>query len=205
MSSLDSGSRRTITKPNLSVIALASFIASFAVARIFSTLNPMTTVFVFGFRIHHFWYGIILLALGGWLGIAYEEARISRIAAIVYGAGGGLIADEIGILLTGSGSGYWAAVTYTFLVVFLTILTILVTINRYSKAIQQELSEFTRSNISFYSGVFLAAVSAAFIIQSNNAIIIVVSTGLTILGLAQVAAYFVQRVRQSRRQLRASD
>ncbi len=191
-------------KPNLSVIALASFVASFVVARAFSTLNPMTTVSIVGFRIHHFWYGIILLALGGWLGIAYDEPRVSRIAAILYGAGGGLIGDEFGILLTGSGEGYWAAITYTFLVIFLTIVTILVTINRYSKVIRQELSEFTRSNISFYSGVFLTAVSATFITQLNNPIIVAVSTGLTILGLAQITAYFVQRIRQGGRHLRAA-
>jgi hypothetical protein len=186
--------RRVRSRPNLSVIALVSFILSFIVARTFSTLNP-TEISIFGFRIHHFWYGIILLAIGGWLGIVYDDPRIGRIAAILYGAGGGLIADEIGILLTLSSEGYWAAVTYTFVVIFVAILTILVTMNRYSRAIKQELSEFTRSSISIYSGIFLMAVSIALILETDNRLVIAVSIGLTVLGLAQITAYLAQRMR----------
>ena len=135
------------------------------------------------------------MAIGGWLGIAYDDPRISRVAAILYGAGGGLIGDSVGILLTLSGEGYWAVITYTFVVIFVAILTILVTINRYSKAIKQELSEFTRSSISLYSGIFLTAIAIIFMIETDNRLVIAVSIGLTILGLAQIAAYFAQRIR----------
>lgn len=183
------------TKPSLSVIALASFVASFIIARTFTTLNP-TTVSIFGFHIHHFWYGIVLLAIGGWFGIAYDDPRISRMAAILYGAGGGIIGDEVGILLTLKGENYWTTMTYTFLVVFVVIAVILVTVNKYSKSIQKEFSEFTRSNIGLYSGVFLTIVSIAFTVETNNQMIIAVSIVLTILGITLITSYFVHRIRR---------
>jgi hypothetical protein len=80
-------------KPNLSIIALTSFIASFLIARIFTTLNPNIVLISVDYHIHHFWYGIALLAVGGWLGISYQSEKIDRLAAILFGAGGGLIGD----------------------------------------------------------------------------------------------------------------
>jgi hypothetical protein len=41
-----------------------------------------------------------MLAVGGWLGISYNNPRVDRVAAIIFGAGGGLIGDEAEILLT---------------------------------------------------------------------------------------------------------
>src|SRR5437867_11445754 len=36
----------------------------------------------------------------GWLGIAYSSDRLLRTYALVFGLGAGLIADEVGLLLT---------------------------------------------------------------------------------------------------------
>jgi hypothetical protein len=49
--------------------------------------------------------GIALLAIGGWLGISYDDKETNRVASILYGAGGGLIVDEVGLLLTFN--NYW--------------------------------------------------------------------------------------------------
>jgi hypothetical protein len=68
------------------------------VARSFTTLYPETHLLGGGFHIHHFWYGLSMPAVGGWLGISYDHERISRAAAISFGAGGGLIGDEVGLL-----------------------------------------------------------------------------------------------------------
>jgi len=51
-----------------------------------------------GIHFHHFWYGIVLLAASGWLGIVGGD-RWNRLAAIMYGLGGGLLADEVGLIL----------------------------------------------------------------------------------------------------------
>ena len=104
------------SRANLSVLALISFLASFIIARAFTTINPDVVLRGGGFHIHHYLYGIIMLAIGGWLGISYIEERITRLAAVIYGAGGGLIGDEAGLLL---GGNYWTGITYTIVVVFL--------------------------------------------------------------------------------------
>jgi hypothetical protein len=56
---------------------------------------------------------LALLAVGGWVGISYTQKEIDMIASIMYGVGGGLIADEIGLLLTFG--NYFSELTWTFL------------------------------------------------------------------------------------------
>jgi hypothetical protein len=182
-------------KPNLSIIALTSFIASFLIARTFTTLNPEIVLKSGDYHIHHFWYGIALLAIGGWLGINYQSERIDRLAAILFGAGGGLIGDEVGILLTLSAHAYWADVTYTFLITFLIIIAMIILISKYRKTIQTEFSHFLRSNASLYIGVFLAAISTAFILETDNIIIIAISGVSAIIAFIIVLSYFIQQIK----------
>jgi hypothetical protein len=180
-------------KPNLSILAMAVFIVSFTVARTFTALNPDTVLISGDYHIHHFWYGIAMLAIGGWLGISYHSERIDRLAAILFGAGGGLIGDEIGLLLTLE--NYWAEITYTFVVVFLTFASMLILLNKYHKLIRTEFTQFLRSNASLYFGVFLAAVSIAFILETDNAIIITASSASAIIACVIILAYFIQLIR----------
>jgi predicted MFS family arabinose efflux permease len=70
---------RAASKPNLSFIILVSFLASFAVARVFTYFFPSTVLMVQGFHVHHFWYGLALLTIGGWLGINYRDNQTERI------------------------------------------------------------------------------------------------------------------------------
>ena len=180
------------TKPNLSMLALISFIASFAVARIFTTLSPKTVLVDGGFHIHHFWYGLSMLAIGGWLGISVEDERVSRVAAILFGAGGGLIGDEVGLLLTFG--DYWTGITYTFVITFVAFVSTLILLIRYSRIIRTEFMEFARSNASLYFGVFLAAVSVAFILDSDDPRTVAVSGISTIVALVIISAYLIQRI-----------
>ena len=183
-------------KPNLSMLAMISFIASFIVTRIFTSLNPNTVLISGDYHIHHFWYGIAMLAIGGWIGISVENERLNRVAAILFGAGGGLIGDEVGLLLTLG--NYWSEITYTFVIIFLTFASMLILLNKYRKLIRTEFTQFLRSNASLYFGVFLAAVSIAFILETDNATIITVSSALTIAACFIILAYFVQRIRTKR-------
>jgi len=54
-----------------------------------------------GYHVHHITYGIILLALAAWLAINYWSKTIARISSILYGAGLGLIVDEVGFIIGG--------------------------------------------------------------------------------------------------------
>jgi len=134
-----------------------------------------------------------MLAIGGWLGISYHSERIDRLAAILFGAGGGIIGDEIGLLLTLE--NYWAEITYTFIVVFLTFASMIILLNKYRKLIRTEFTQFLRSNASLYFGVFLAAVSIAFILETDNAAVIVVSSAFAVIACVIILAYFIQLIR----------
>lgn len=184
------------SRPILSVWALLSFIGSFVAARAFTTLYSAIVVETGGLHIHHFWYGIAMLAIGGWIGISYETERTNRIAAMIFGAGGGLIGDEVGLLLTFG--DYWNDLTYTLVIMFLAIVSILILLVRYSKTVLKEFSQFSRRAAGFYFGVFLAAVSVWFILITDDVLIMDVSSFLALVGFAIVLAYLVQRLIRKR-------
>lgn len=186
-----------VRKPQLSLWALISFIVSFAIARTFAALKPTTVIIVGkGLHVHHFWFGIALLAIGGWLGISYDNKRINRLAAILYGAGGGLIGDEIGLLLTFQ--NYWTELTYTVVVTFLAIASILILMVKYSRIVGREFAEFFRSNASLYVGVFLEAVSIAFFMETDDITIKIIAVALAVFAFTIIVGYFVQRIRMKR-------
>lgn len=188
-----SSKQKARTKPQLSMLALVSFTASFAIARMFTTLYPNIVLVSSGLHIHHFWYGLAILAVGGWLGISYQSERIDRLAAILFGAGGGIVGDEIGLLLTFG--DYWTGATYTIIIVFITFASMLTLLSRYSRIIRAEFTQFLSNNFSLYFGFFLAVVSIAFIMETDEIIIVVVSSGLTIMACIIILTYFIQRIR----------
>src|SRR4030042_2574172 len=99
----------------LATLAIVSFILSFVVARAFPSFFPNAILISGALHIHHFWFGLVLLATGGWLGINYNYKEIAMLAAILYGVGGGLIVDEVGLLLTFG--DYWSGLTWPFFIV----------------------------------------------------------------------------------------
>jgi hypothetical protein len=175
---------RAASKPNLSFIILVSFLASFAVARIFTYFFPSTVLMVQGFHIHHFWYGLVLLTIGGWLGINYRDDQTERIAAIIFGVGGGLIGDEIGLLVTFG--DYYSGITYTFVISLFVFVFIVTLFMRHGQAIINEILGFSRLNIDLYVSLFLAVVSSAFLIQSDNTLVIILSSITFIVALALI-------------------
>jgi hypothetical protein len=161
------------SKPNLSFIMLSTFLASFAIARVFTGFFPSTVLVVQGIHVHHFWYGLALLVVGGWLGINYRDDHIERLATIVFGVGGGLVGDEIGLLLTFG--DYYSELTYTFVIALLAFSFMATLFKRHGKTILAELYGFSRRHIDLYIGLFLAFVSSAFLIQSDNTPVILLS------------------------------
>ena len=107
-------------KLQIQFIILSTFIISFFIARAFVVLldvpiNPACQLWVKGYRVHHFFFGIGLLVIGGWLGhIQCGQRLVTWISAGLYGGGLGLIVDEFGLLLTFG--DYWAIQSYIFFV-----------------------------------------------------------------------------------------
>jgi hypothetical protein len=177
---------------HFAILALVSFILSFIVARTFTSFFPNVVLVSGGLHIHHFWFGIALLAAGGWLGISYNHKEIDMLAAIIYGVGGGLIADEVGLLLTFE--DYWSGLTWTFTIVLVATVSVLILLGRYRQAIFEELHDFVSNKASLYVGMFLAAVSLAFIL-TDNMVVAVVSTIVTVTAILMILSYLIHRVR----------
>jgi hypothetical protein len=175
---------------------LLSFLLSFIVTRTFTTFFPSSVLVSSGIHVHHFWIGIVLLAVGGWLGISYNDVDTTRLAAILYGAGGGLIIDEVGLLLTFG--DYWTSLTYTFLIVVVALVSVLILFNSYREAVWREFGEFFSSNFSLYFGVFLLAVSVAFIVETDDILVTAVSSGLTVTAVMAIVVYLIQRIFRAR-------
>jgi len=184
---------RVASKPNLSFIMLAFFLASFAVARVFTSFFPSIKLEVQGYHIHHFWYGLALLAIGGWLGINYSDDHTERIAAIIFGIGGGLVGDEIGLLITLG--DYHNELTYTFVISLLAFAFMATLFKRHGHAIITELFGFFRLNVDLYVGLFLAFVSSAFLLQSENVLVIVLSGIIFIVALTLILRRTIRYLR----------
>jgi len=73
-------------------------------------------IILFGYHIHHFYIGIALIALAGWLSLVGTDLLSRKHLAIIYGVGLGLFFDEIGLLLTWG--DYYSQLSY-LLTIFL--------------------------------------------------------------------------------------
>jgi len=182
------------SKPNLSFLMLVSFLASFTVARVFTAFFPSSVLLVQGYHVHHFWYGLGLLAMGGWLGINYRDDQTERIASIIFGVGGGLVGDEIGLLITFG--DYYSEVTYTFVISLLGFSVMATLFKRHGQAIITEVFGFSRLNIDLYLGLFLAFVSSAFLIQSDDALVVVVSSIAFVAALVLIFRRIIRYLRR---------
>ena len=118
------------------------------------------------------------------MGINYRDDQTERIAAIIFGVGGGLIGDEIGLLVTFG--DYYSGITYTFVISLLAFVFIVTLFMRHGQAIINEILGFSRLNIDLYVSLFLAVVSSAFLIQSDNTLVIILSSITFIVALALI-------------------
>jgi hypothetical protein len=135
-----------------------------------------------------------LLSVGGWLGINFNDRETDRLAAILYGAGGGLIVDEVGLLLTFG--NYRTGLTYSFLVILLAFVFIAILFYKYRKTIETEFVEVFNRKLSLYFGVFLAGISIAFIAQTSSFLVMVVSSCLAVAGVIMVLAFLFERIQK---------
>ncbi|TKJ45192.1 hypothetical protein CEE35_05100 [Candidatus Aerophobetes bacterium Ae_b3b] len=76
-------------------------------------------LYIKGYHIHHFYFGILFLILSNWLAlIRYKRLYrrvFKRITSVIFGGGLGLVVDEFGLLLTmefGLKGNYWAPQSY---------------------------------------------------------------------------------------------
>ncbi len=147
-------------KHSLSFIAALSFTAGFFGARIFHTVFPDTMVFIGPIHFHHFWYGLVLITLAGWLGIAYNSERHNRTYAILFGLGLGFIGDEVGLLLTFG--NYTSPLTYDFFVAAICFIVLVTLLARYWTEVESDVIRLGTRERLIHIGIFLAGFSTIF-------------------------------------------
>lgn len=143
------------------------FVAGFFGARLFATLNP-AVVFVdahSGIHFHHFWYGLAMVTLAGWLGIALNEERLNRSLALVFGLGAGLIGDEVGLLLTFD--NYTSELTSWFFVGAIGFIIMTSLFLGFRKQVEKDVIRVSRRERLVQVGVLASGLSTVFFAFGN--------------------------------------
>ncbi len=168
----------------LALLTLGSFIASFLIARTFTTLAPTTVVVTGGIHFHHFWYGLTMVVVAGFLAIVSDHPQFVRVYAIVFGLGAGLIGDEVGLLLTLG--NYQSGLTYVFFVGVISFAGLAFLFYRYRTELRKGILSLGRGERTTYLGVFVAGVSAlawAFDQDVVGAVVLLLGLILTVIGV----------------------
>ncbi len=138
-------------------MALLAFLTSFFAARLFTTINPDVVVVSSGIHFHHFWYGLMMVCVAGWLGIASTRPEFDRIYALVFGLGLGLIGDETGLLLTLG--DYHSELTYVVVLGGLGAAGLVYLSFRYSALIRDEVLLLGSGERTIHLGIGVVAIS----------------------------------------------
>jgi len=169
----------------LAVRALVGFVASFTVARAFTTLYPEVVVASGGIHFHHFWYGLAIILAAGWLGIASNRPQLDRIYAVAFGVGSGLMGDEVGLLLTFG--DYHSLLTYEFFLLALALASIGLLVMKFRSELVEDLLASGRGERLVAAGVLLCALAglpAASGAVLESWVVLGAGVGLVILGAA---------------------
>ncbi|MDA4113367.1 MAG: hypothetical protein OK474_04900 [Thaumarchaeota archaeon] len=166
------------TPHGLAFLALLSFVGAFLGARIFATLNPTTIVETGGIHLHHFWYGLAMIVVAGWLGIVHNRPALRRFYAILFGLGGGILGDEVGLLLTLG--NYHSDLTFFFFITVVTAGTLGILLTTRRKTLEYDVLTLGYSERFVYLGVVVAGLSA-----------LPFASGLVLPGLVTLAAGIV--------------
>lgn len=92
---------------------LNMFLITFTVAHLYSLFVPYY-VFLAGYHIHHFYYGMLILAITSIVGVVTNNDSVRHFISYWIGIGIGLVVDELGLLLNCTGEKVGLACQYLF-------------------------------------------------------------------------------------------
>jgi hypothetical protein len=103
------------------LFAAVGFTMAVFVARLFVAVEARCTqscpvIRIQGFHVHHIYYGILLLLASSTIMVFATDIRTRWDTALVFGAGVGLIVDEVGLLILRV--AYWAIASLVVIAVF---------------------------------------------------------------------------------------
>lgn len=118
----DIARRRLITP----FVVFVAFLISFALTRAVAYLLPSVNLIIGRYHVHHFYYGIGFMIASNWIALVSDRPRLRLFAAALFGVGLGIIADEIGLLLTCTSPlllqcNYYARITLDFFTIIVGI------------------------------------------------------------------------------------
>ncbi len=152
--------RRVSVRHGLTFIATLAFMTSFFGSRLFATIFPKVVVARPGIHFHHFWYGIAMVCVAGWLGISWNHEKLERTYALIFGLGAGFIGDEVGLLLTfGDYSFELAFLFFVGAISFIIIATLLL---RYREQLERDVLSLSYRERLTLLGIFIAGFSTIF-------------------------------------------
>ncbi len=99
--------------PRMLFNILNMFLLTFSVAHLYSLFVPYY-VFLAGYHIHHFYYGMLILAITSIVGVVTSHDGVRHFLSYMIGIGIGLIVDELGLLLNCTGEKVGLACQYLF-------------------------------------------------------------------------------------------
>ena len=146
------------TGQGLAFLTLLFFVIGFFVARIFTTIYPDVVVVSSGIHFHHFWFGLGMIIVAGWLGITSNRPEYDRIYAVIFGLGLGLVGDETGLLLTLG--DYQSELTYEVFLIGFGCAVMLILAKRYWAQVRVEVFEIGRGERTTHLGIGVTAMSA---------------------------------------------
>jgi hypothetical protein len=154
---------RVRVRSGLSFYGTLGFVAGFFGARLFATLNPTAVVVDThsGIHFHHFWYGLAMVTVAGWMGIALRNERLDRNLALIFGLGIGFIGDEVGLLLTFGDYSFKLASWFFAGAVAIIILVTLFW--RFRKSIEEDVLKVSNYERLTQIGILLALFSTIFL------------------------------------------
>src|SRR5256714_2354735 len=177
----------------LTFIATLTFVVSFFGSRLFAILFPTTVVTASSsqgtIHFHHFWYGLALISLAGWMGIAWRNERLYRLYAVLYGLGAGFVGDEVGLLLTFN--NYQSELTYLFFIAAISFVIIATLFLRYRAQLKEELLKLSFRERAAMIGVYLTGFSVFFFLLSSG-----VSLGGIPRALSRLSILFITYARR---------
>jgi hypothetical protein len=175
-------------KHMLAFIAIAAFLVSFFGSRLFATVCPTCVVVGSGIHFHHFWYGIGMVALTGWLAIVGKRTdRRDRAYALVYGLGLGLIGDEVGLLLTFG--NYYSELTYQIFVGAVGLIILGALAIRFGERLRKDFMRMERWEGVSLVGLFLAGFSTLFFAFDQD----ITGAAFALLGLFAIVWGYLHR------------
>ncbi len=137
-------------------IIFISFLATFAIARTYVYLTQkdiltgplfIEAIYIRGIHVHHLNFGIVLLAVCGFVALYDLRQRIHRITAIFYGIGLALTFDEFALWLL-LDDRYYARITYDAIIIITLIFLNLIYFpsfwRRRGRNVRQIISPFTK-------------------------------------------------------------